>query len=55
MSNPFKEIQENHEPSKELRKKVLSDVDMLKLTLDLADLYLIKYPKILSTLFKNKK
>ncbi|NIJ46320.1 hypothetical protein FHR24_002804 [Wenyingzhuangia heitensis] len=55
MSNPFKEIQENQQPSPELRKKVLGNIDALKLSLDLADLFLVKQPQILSTIFKKKK
>lgn len=54
MSNPFKEIQENEEPSKELRQKVLGDLDRLGLALDLAELFLIHQPKVLSSLFKSK-
>lgn len=53
--NPFKEIQENQKPSKELRKKVLGDIDKLSLAIDLAELFLINQPKVLSTFFKNKK
>lgn len=55
MSNPFKEIQENQEPSKELRQRVLGNLDKLSLAVDLAELFLINQPKVLSTLFKNKK
>ena len=55
MSNPFKEIQENNVPPKNLRKKVLGDVDKVKLVLDLADLFLIKQPQVILTLFKNNK
>ncbi len=55
MGNPFKEIQENNQPSKDLRKKVLGDIDKLKLTLDMVDLFLVKQPQVITTLFKNKK
>ena len=55
-NNPFKEIQENKEPSKELRGRILGNVDKIQLAVDLADLFLIKQPQIITTLFeKNKK
>ncbi len=54
MSNPFKEIQENEKPSKKLRQRVLGDLDRLNLAVDLADLFLVQQPKIITTLFNNK-
>lgn len=55
MSNPFKEIEKHEQPSKELRKKVLGNIDNVKLTLDIADLFLVIQPQIISSLFKNNK
>ncbi|MGY6648635.1 hypothetical protein [Wenyingzhuangia sp. IMCC45574] len=57
MNNPFKDIQGNEKPSKDLRNRVLGDLDRLNLALDLADLFLIQQPKVLTALFtkENKK
>lgn len=55
MSNPFKEIQENNTPSDDLRRRVLGDVDKIKLTLDIAELFLVQSPQIISSLFKTKE
>lgn len=53
MSNPFKEIQEHNTPSEDIRRKVLGDVDKVKLTLDIAELFLLKSPQIITSLFKT--
>ena len=44
MNNPFKRIIHHHSVPEVLKKKVLSDIGMIKLTLDVADLFLVKYP-----------
>ena len=44
MDNPFKRIIHHHSVPEVLKKKVLSDIGMIKLTLDVADLFLVKYP-----------
>lgn len=44
MNNPFKRIIHHHSVPGILKKKVLSDIGMIKLTLDVADLFLVKYP-----------
>lgn len=36
-----------------LKKKVLSDIGMIKLTLDIADLFLVKYPNTVGDLLKG--
>jgi len=38
-----------------LKKKVLSDIGMIKLTLDIADLFLVKYPNTVGDLLKGTK
>ena len=50
MENPFKKIFEHHEVPKVLKNKVLNDVDMIKLTLDVADLFVVKYPNTMGSL-----
>ena len=44
MYNPFKKILHNEELPEVLKKKVLKDVAMIKLSIDLADLFVVKYP-----------
>ena len=45
MENPFKKILHHEEVPKILKDKVLNDVAMIKLTIDVADLFVVKYPK----------
>ncbi len=44
MENPFKKILHNKEVPKVLRRKLLNDIDKIKLVVDVADLFVIKYP-----------
>lgn len=44
MSNPFKKILHHYEVPEVLKEKVLNDINMIKLTIDVADLFLVKYP-----------
>lgn len=44
MSNPFKKILHHHEVPEVLKDKVLNDINMIRLTIDVADLFLVKYP-----------
>lgn len=44
MDNPFKEILHNEELPEVLKNKVLNDVAMIKLSIDMADLFVVKYP-----------
>ena len=53
MSNPFKKIIHHHSVPKVLKEKVLSDIGMIKLTLDIADLFLVKYPKTIGDFLSN--
>ena len=56
MENPFKKIFEHQEVPKVLKEKVLNDVGMIKLTLDVADLFMVKYPNTIgSFLTLNEK
>lgn len=60
MENPFKKILHQEEVPKVLKKKVINDVAMIKLSIDVADLFVIKYPNTMESLLtlnskKNKK
>ncbi|WP_417800275.1 hypothetical protein [Tenacibaculum sp.] len=44
MDNPFKKILHNEELPEVLKDKVLNDVAMIKLSIDMADLFVVKYP-----------
>lgn len=46
MENPFKKILHNEEVPKMLRDKVINDISLIKLSIDIADLFVIKYPGI---------
>lgn len=50
MDNPFKKILHNEELPQVLKKKVLDDVAMVKLTIDMTDLFVVKYPSTISDL-----
>jgi len=45
MENPFKKILHNEEVPKALREKVINDISLIKLSIDIADLFAVKYPK----------
>lgn len=55
MNNPFKKILPKHKVSQIVRQKVLVDTEMIKETLQIADLYVLKYPKTLTNFFINLK
>ena len=50
MDNPFKKILHNEELPDVLKKKVLNDIAMVKLTIDIADLFVVKYPSAIGDL-----
>lgn len=50
MENPFKKILDHQEVPKVLKDKVLGDVAKIKLTLDIADLFVVKYPSTIGSL-----
>ncbi|MCT4699821.1 hypothetical protein [Tenacibaculum haliotis] len=51
MENPFKKILHNEELPEVLKGKVLNDVAMIKLSIDMADLFVVKYPSTIADLF----
>ena len=50
MENPFKIILHNEELPGVLKGKVLNDVGMIKLSIDMADLFMVKYPNTIADL-----
>lgn len=50
MSNAFKHIIRNEKLPEKIREKVIDDILLIKLAMDMADLTLIKYPEALSSL-----
>lgn len=58
MKNPFKNIIENQEVPDLLRDKIMDDIRLIKLSLDLADLVAVKYPSSILDILgstENKK
>ena len=55
MSNPFKKIIHHYEVPEVLKQKVLNDINIIKLTLDVADLFLVKYPNTIGNLLVGDK
>ncbi len=55
MSNPFKNILSHYDVPKVLKKKVLNDINMIKFSLDVADLFLVKYPSTIGDVIGGKK
>lgn len=51
MENPFKQIIEHQQVPDILRKKVMDDIRLIKLSLDMADLVAIKYPSSILDIF----
>ena len=54
MKNPFKKILRNEEVPKVLKEKVINDIDKIKLTIDLADLFMVKYPNTIGDLLGSE-
>lgn len=55
MSNPFKKILPNHKVSSNVKHKVLVDARMIKHTFEIADRYVLKYPRTLTNFYINLK
>lgn len=54
MENPFKKIITNEKLPDKIRARVLDDINMIKLALDLTDLLVVKYPDTIGNVIKNK-
>lgn len=59
MDNPFKKILSQEELPTMLKEKVMNDISFIQFTIDIADLFTIKYPETIDNLMnlnkKNKK
>ncbi|NLP57355.1 hypothetical protein [Lutibacter sp. B1] len=55
MENPFKKILHNEEVPKVLREKVINDISLIKLSIDIADLFAVKYPNTLGEFIITEK
>lgn len=53
MENPFKKILHQEEVPEVLKNKVLNDVAMIKLSIDVADLFVVKYPNAIGDLLNG--
>ncbi|WP_461533089.1 hypothetical protein [Sinomicrobium sp.] len=54
MENPFKKIIQDEELPNSLREKIMDDVALIKLSLDMADLVAVKYPGTIGEFFNTK-
>lgn len=55
MENPFKKILYNEEVPELLKEKVMNDISFIKLSLDIADLFVIKYPNTIGSFLSTDK
>lgn len=55
MENPFKNIISNEKLPEIIKSRVLYDINMIKLALDMTDLLFVKYPDTIGDIIKNKK
>jgi hypothetical protein len=55
MENPFKKLLHNEEVPKVLREKVINDISLIKLSLDVADLFVVKYPNTIGEFLDTEK
>ena len=55
MENPFKKILHNEEVPKALREKVINDIALIKLSIDIADLFAVRYPSTIGEFLITEK
>lgn len=55
MENPFKKLLHNEEVPKVLKEKVINDISLIKLSIDLADLFVVKYPNTIGEFLSTEK
>ncbi len=55
MENPFKKILHQEELPKKLKGKIMSDISFIKLTIDIADLLVVKYPETIENFLKTRE
>ncbi len=54
MENPFKKILHDEEVPNILKEKVMNDISFIKLSIDVADLFVVKYPNTIGSLLSSK-
>lgn len=54
MRNPFKELLENEKLPDLIKTKVMKDINLINLSIDLADLFLVKNPDIIKTILDDE-
>jgi hypothetical protein len=54
MDNPFREILNQEELPVMLKEKIMNDISFIKLTIDVADLFAVKYPETVDNLLRLK-
>ena len=55
MENPFEQVIQHEKLPEVLKEKVMKDVALVKLSLDLADLLMVKYVGTIESLFSTIK
>ncbi|MEZ4971553.1 MAG: hypothetical protein R2814_18145 [Flavobacteriaceae bacterium] len=55
MENPFEQILSNDALPEIIKSKVMDDINLIKLGLDLANLFVVKNPKTINESIKNLK
>lgn len=55
MDNPFKKILTDEKVPEILREKILNDVAFVKFSLDVADLFAVKYPGTIKELLMTEQ
>ena len=55
MENPFKKLLHNEEVPELLKEKVMNDISFIKLSIDIADLFVIKYPNTIGSFLSPEK
>ncbi|MFD0760778.1 hypothetical protein ACFQZW_01650 [Lutibacter aestuarii] len=55
MENPFKQILNSQEVPKILKERVINDISLIKLSIDMADLFMVKYPNTVEGFLATKK
>ena len=53
MENPFKKILHNEDVPELLKQKVMNDTSFIKLSIDIADLFVVKYPAVIASIASN--
>jgi hypothetical protein len=55
VDNPFREILNQEELPVMLKEKIMNDISFIKLTIDVADLFTVKYPETFDNLLRLKR